>query len=61
VTERTEDVFVIIDQHTGRVHGTRFYVSEEHAIKSIQDRGFQYNAMENPIMPAKLVYRSDRK
>lgn len=54
------NVHVIVDQRTGEVHGTRFFVSEEHAVRDIQDRGFSYDPMQNPIMPAKIVWRSDR-
>lgn len=60
MTERTEDVLIIIDHHTGNWLGTRVFFSEREAIGWIQNTGHSYNPDINPIMPAKLVYRSDR-
>lgn len=58
---RTHDVYVLIDIHTGNVLGTRFFTSEAHAVAHIQDMGFKYDPMLQPIMPATLIYKSDRE
>ncbi len=60
MTTRTRDVFIIIDRHTGNVYGSRFYASEAHAIMAIQDMGMRYNPMADAIMPARLIYKTDR-
>ncbi len=56
-----KEVYILIDQHTGEVHGTKFYLSEEHCIRDIQDRGFRYEPHINAIMPAVLTYKTDRE
>lgn len=60
MTERTKEVVVIIDHHTGDLHGNSWFVSEDHAIIDIQNRGYRYDAMVNPLMPATLIYQTDR-
>lgn len=60
MSERTKEVFIIIDQHTGDMLGSRIFACEDHAIMDIQDRGYRYDPMVNAIMPATITYKTDR-